>query len=146
MTGYRAQNNQQMSLTVGNGFKLVKHRHYDDQRRSARDHNHTYSHLGPTLSTLDLLYLLYRIAHPSALAMKAVATFHEPTSVVASVNTTLTDDEDVEFLVVAKSSFLEVFALLPESLRLQCRLEIWGRITSLQTVPTGVRPVHLCLS
>ncbi|EJC97967.1 uncharacterized protein FOMMEDRAFT_162310 [Fomitiporia mediterranea MF3/22] len=68
--------------------------------------------------------------------MKAVATFHQPTSVVGSIKTTLTEDEDTEYLVVAKSSILEVFAILPDALRLQCVLEIWGRITSLQAVPT----------
>ena len=70
--------------------------------------------------------------------MKAIATFHHPTSVVGSLKTTLTDDEDTEYLVVAKSSILEVFAILPDALRLQCVLEIWGRITSLQAVPTDV--------
>ncbi|KAL5524495.1 hypothetical protein ACEPAF_9635 [Sanghuangporus sanghuang] len=74
--------------------------------------------------------------------MKAVATFHGPTSVVASIKTTLTDDEGLEFLVVAKSSVLEVFALLPDSLRLQCSLEIWGRIISLQSVASEENAQH----
>ncbi|KAH8114589.1 mono-functional DNA-alkylating methyl methanesulfonate N-term-domain-containing protein, partial [Phellopilus nigrolimitatus] len=74
--------------------------------------------------------------------MKAVATFHQPTSVIDSLKTTLTDDEDVEHLVIAKASIIEVFAVLPDALRLQCSIEIWGRITSLQAVPTEDTAEH----
>ncbi|THH03261.1 hypothetical protein EW145_g6399 [Phellinidium pouzarii] len=76
--------------------------------------------------------------------MKAVATFHRPTSVVDSLRTTLTDDGDVEYLVVAKTCILEVFVILTDALRLQCSLEIWGRITSLQAIPLeGTSEHHL---
>ncbi|KAI5118862.1 hypothetical protein M0805_005306 [Coniferiporia weirii] len=67
--------------------------------------------------------------------MKAVSTFHQPTSVVASLKTTLTGDTDIEHLVVAKTCILEVFAILPDGLHLQHSLEVWGRIASIQAIP-----------
>ena len=70
--------------------------------------------------------------------MKLVATFHGPTSVSHSIKCTLEDDEDVEFLVIAKTSILEVFAILPDSLRLQCTLDVWSRISSLNAIRSEV--------
>lgn len=70
--------------------------------------------------------------------MKLTATFLGPTSVSHSIKCNLTDDEDLEFLVVAKTSVLEVFAILPDSLSLQCTFEIWGRISSLNALANKV--------
>ena len=75
--------------------------------------------------------------------MKVVSTFIQPSSVVASTKARLLEDDDIEFLVVAKTDSLEVYSLLPDRLNLECTLEVWGRITSLQTIQPKVRDYPL---
>lgn len=75
-----------------------------------------------------------RRTHAQGLNMKLVATFHGPTSVSHSITCNLTNDEDIEYLIVARTSVLEAFAILPESLSLQCTFEVWGRISSLKAL------------
>ena len=76
--------------------------------------------------------------------MKAIATFLQPTSAVASLKTTLTEDKDTEFLVVAQSCSIEVFAILPDGIRLRCSESICGRITSMHDIPTDVSTLSSC--
>lgn len=70
--------------------------------------------------------------------MKAVTTFHKPSSVSSSVKCTLIPGSDLEFLVVAKLDRLEVFSLQPEGLKLECDLEIWGRLLAVKAVAVEV--------
>jgi DNA damage-binding protein 1 len=72
------------------------------------------------------------------LAMKILSTFIQPASVVSSVKANLIHDSDLEYLVIAKTSCVEVFAILSDQLHLACTLEIWGRITSLETIKSTV--------
>lgn len=71
--------------------------------------------------------------------MKFVATFSQPTSVVDCFCTTLTDGDDVAYLAVARPSIVEIFAVLPDALALQCKFDVWGRIVSLHPLPVKVR-------
>lgn len=70
--------------------------------------------------------------------MKAVTTFHKPSSVSSSVKCRLIHGSDLEFLVVAKLDRLEVFSLQPEGLVLECELEILGRLLAVKAVPVEV--------
>lgn len=72
--------------------------------------------------------------------MKVVNTYHSPTSVTFSLKCRLTADPDLEFLVVARSNELDVFAILVDGLRLRCTLDVWGRVTSLKAFGSSVRP------
>ncbi|KAG2758166.1 hypothetical protein P692DRAFT_20763238 [Suillus brevipes Sb2] len=67
--------------------------------------------------------------------MKVVTTFHPASSVVDSLKFRLKDEQPSEFLVVAKRNRLDIYALLPEGLRHQQGLEIWGRIRVIRAVP-----------
>ncbi|KAH9942902.1 CPSF A subunit region-domain-containing protein [Amylocystis lapponica] len=67
--------------------------------------------------------------------MRVVATFHPPSSVVQSVKCRLNPADDLEYLVVAKTTRVEVFSLQPEGLRPECGADIWGRVVSLRAVP-----------
>ncbi|TDL17702.1 hypothetical protein BD410DRAFT_901246 [Rickenella mellea] len=69
--------------------------------------------------------------------MKVVSTYHAPSSISHSVKCSFTQDRNMEFLVVAKVNKLDVYALLPEGLSLQCTLDVWGRITSLHAISTS---------
>ncbi|KAF7975350.1 hypothetical protein HWV62_9805 [Athelia sp. TMB] len=69
--------------------------------------------------------------------MKAIATFHKPSSVSSSAKCKLLPGSDLEFLVVVKLDRLEVFSLQPEGLKLECELEVWGRLLSIIAVPVG---------
>lgn len=71
--------------------------------------------------------------------MKAVATFHKPSSVSSSAKCRLLPGSDLEFLVVVKLDRLEVFSLQPQGLKLECELEIWGRLLSVMAIPAQVR-------
>ena len=76
-----------------------------------------------------------------SLIMKVVSTFFQPSSVVASVKANLISDNELEHLVIAKTDRIEVYELLPDRLNLECTLEVWGRITSLQVLHPNVRIV-----
>ncbi|KAG1898161.1 CPSF A subunit region-domain-containing protein [Suillus fuscotomentosus] len=67
--------------------------------------------------------------------MKVVTTFHPASSVVDSLKFRLKDEHPSEFLVVAKSNRLDIYALLPEGLRHQQGLDIWGRVRVIRAVP-----------
>lgn len=66
--------------------------------------------------------------------MKVVSTYHSPTSVAFSVRCFLTADSELEFLVVARTSALDLYAVLPDELQLQSSFDVWGRITSLKVL------------
>ncbi|KAG1776175.1 CPSF A subunit region-domain-containing protein [Suillus placidus] len=67
--------------------------------------------------------------------MKVVTTFHPASSVVDSLKFRLKDEQPSEFLVVAKQNKLDIYALLPEGLRHQQDLDIWGRVRVIRAVP-----------
>ncbi|KAG2145900.1 CPSF A subunit region-domain-containing protein [Suillus clintonianus] len=67
--------------------------------------------------------------------MKVVTTFHPASSVVDSLKFRLKDEQPSEFLVVAKPNRLDIYALLPEGLRHQQGIDIWGRIRIIRAVP-----------
>ncbi|KAA1475747.1 hypothetical protein DENSPDRAFT_842582 [Dentipellis sp. KUC8613] len=69
--------------------------------------------------------------------MKVVSTFHQPSSVAASVRCHLTGDKTLVHLVVAKTNRLEVYSARPEGLHHECTAEVWGRVASLKVLPTG---------
>ncbi|KAG6854676.1 hypothetical protein C0991_003324 [Blastosporella zonata] len=66
--------------------------------------------------------------------MKIVTTFHQSSSVLASVKCQLSS-RDVEHLVVAKSNRIDVYSLKPHGLEYKCGLELRGIVTSLKSVP-----------
>ncbi|KAJ6620776.1 CPSF A subunit region-domain-containing protein [Mycena sp. CBHHK59/15] len=57
--------------------------------------------------------------------MHIVSTFHQPSSVLCSLKS----------LVVAKLNGLDVYSVLPEGLKHECRWEVWGNILSVKSVP-----------
>ena len=73
-----------------------------------------------------------------------VSTFSTPSSVQHSVKCRL-DTYEFDYLAIAYSSKLEVFALLAEGAKLQCSLEIWGAISSLAVVHHMVNKMTLLL-
>ena len=112
-----------------------------DRRSSAR----IYMSLTLHYISSESAYICSTHTHVVFLSiMKAIATFLQPTSAVASLKTTLTEDKDTEFLVVAKSCSIEVFAILPDGIRLRCSESIWGRITSMHDIPTDVSTLSSC--
>lgn len=79
--------------------------------------------------------------------MKVVTTFHPASSVVDSLKFRLKDEHPSEFLVIAKSNRLDIYALLPEGLRHQQGLDIWGRVRVIRAVPVLVSnncKKHVC--
>ncbi|TFY70381.1 hypothetical protein EVG20_g2619 [Dentipellis fragilis] len=69
--------------------------------------------------------------------MKVVSTFHQPSSVAASVRCRLTGDKTLVHLVVAKTNRLEVYSARPEGLHRECTADVWGRVASLKVLPTA---------
>lgn len=69
--------------------------------------------------------------------MRVVATFHPPSGVEHSVKCSLTNDADLEHLVIAKSNRLDVYSVQPNGLKHECDLDIWGHIVSLRAIPSG---------
>ena len=67
------------------------------------------------------------------MTMRVVSTFSPSSSILHSVKCRL-DGSGVEYLVISKPSKLEVFALQPEGVELQCELQIWGMVSSLKAV------------
>ncbi|TRM61119.1 mono-functional DNA-alkylating methyl methanesulfonate N-term-domain-containing protein [Schizophyllum amplum] len=65
--------------------------------------------------------------------MKVVTTFHAPSSVISSVKCKLVPG-DVEHLIVAKMTRLEVFSIQEDGLRAECDLDVWGSICSVKAV------------
>lgn len=71
--------------------------------------------------------------------MKIISTFHQPSSVVASLKCSLAADPiELGHLVVAKTSRVEVSSIQPEGLRHECSLEIWGRVVAMRAVASHV--------
>jgi DNA damage-binding protein 1 len=75
--------------------------------------------------------------------MKVISTFHPPSSVLLSLKCNLISNSDVEFLVVAKLDRLDVYLIHSEGLKLDCTLEIWGRIKAIRAVPVDVSPFYI---
>jgi DNA damage-binding protein 1 len=71
--------------------------------------------------------------------MKVVATFSPPSSVKCSLKCRLAND--VEHLVVAKLSRLDIYSLQPEGLAQECGLELWGNVVSIKAIPIPVSSV-----
>jgi DNA damage-binding protein 1 len=70
--------------------------------------------------------------------MKVVTTFHSASSVVDSLKFRLADEQASEFLIVAKLNRLDIYSLLPEGLRHEQGLDIWGRVRAIKAVPLMV--------
>lgn len=70
--------------------------------------------------------------------MKIVNTFHQPSTVIASLKCALSSDSQLAHLVVAKVSRIEVSSIQPEGLKHECSLEIWGRVISMRAVAAEV--------
>ncbi|KAF5382718.1 hypothetical protein D9615_002834 [Tricholomella constricta] len=66
--------------------------------------------------------------------MKIVTTFHQPSSVLASLKCQLSS-RDLEHLVVAKTNRIDVYSLQPHGLQHQCGIEIWGTMLTIKSVP-----------
>ena len=45
----------------------------------------------------------------------------------------------LEHLVIAKSNKLDVYSVQPEGLKLECSVDVWGRIAAVKALPTSVR-------
>ena len=71
--------------------------------------------------------------------MKVINTFHQPSTVVASLKCTLSSNPELSHLVVAKVSRIEVSSIQPEGLKHECSLDIWGRIICMRAVAAKVR-------
>ena len=70
--------------------------------------------------------------------MKVVNTFHQPSSVVASVKCNLSASE-LGHLAVAKTTKVEVSSIHSDGLRYECSVDIWGRIVSMRAVAAQVK-------
>ena len=70
--------------------------------------------------------------------MKVITTYHPSSSVQYSVKATLTADPELEFLVVGKLDKLQVYSIQPEGLKLECTLELWGRVMAITAIPRDV--------
>lgn len=70
--------------------------------------------------------------------MKVVSTFHSASSVVDSLKFRLADEQASEYLVVARLNRLDIYSLLPEGLRRDQGLDIWGRVRAIRAVPLVV--------
>ncbi|KAF9454820.1 hypothetical protein P691DRAFT_716708 [Macrolepiota fuliginosa MF-IS2] len=66
--------------------------------------------------------------------MKIVTTFHQPSSVLASLKCRLSSS-DVEHLVVAKLNRIQVYSIQPTGIKQTCSLEIHGKVTSIKAIP-----------
>jgi DNA damage-binding protein 1 len=73
--------------------------------------------------------------------MKIVATFHQPSSVLASLRCRLST-RDIEHLVVAKLNRVEVYSLQPTGASHDCSLEVYGKVAAVKAIPI---PVNICL-
>lgn len=70
--------------------------------------------------------------------MKVVTTFHPPSSVAHSLKCTLSSDQSLQHLVVAKLNALEVYSAQPDGLRLECTTEIYGRVSAIRNITKNV--------
>jgi len=70
--------------------------------------------------------------------MKVVSTFSPSSSVLSSIKCRLIANSELEFLAVGKLDRLDVYSLQPEGLKLECGLQIWGRVTAIKTIPVDV--------
>jgi len=77
--------------------------------------------------------------------MKVVTTFSPSSSVLSSIKCRLVANSELEFLAVGKLDRLDVYSLQPEGLKLECGLQIWGRILALKAVLVDVGQ-ETCLS
>ncbi|KAG5648442.1 hypothetical protein DXG03_005016 [Asterophora parasitica] len=66
--------------------------------------------------------------------MKIVTTFHQPSSVLASVKCQLAS-RDLEHLVVAKTNRIEVYSLRPHGLQHECGIDVWGSVVTVKSIP-----------
>ncbi|KAF5360619.1 hypothetical protein D9756_004828 [Leucocoprinus leucothites] len=77
---------------------------------------------------------MHATSGPSQSTMKIVTTFHQPSSVLASLKCRLSA-RDIEHLVVAKLNRIEVYSLQPTGVRLECSREIYGKVTAVKAIP-----------
>lgn len=84
--------------------------------------------------------LIIRYAAAVRVAMKVVTTFHQPSSVLASLKCRL-GSRDTENLVVAKINKLIVYSIPPHGLQRECSLDVWGKVLTVKAIPIPVRPL-----
>lgn len=70
--------------------------------------------------------------------MKVVSTFSPSSSVLSSIKCRLIANSELEFLAVGKLDRLDVYSLRPEGLKLECGLQIWGRVLAIRAIPVDV--------
>jgi DNA damage-binding protein 1 len=73
--------------------------------------------------------------------MRIVTTFHQPSSVLASVRCRLSA-RDADHLVVAKLNRVEVYSLRSAGTSLECSLEVYGKVAAVKAIPISVK-IHL---
>ncbi|KAF8908996.1 CPSF A subunit region-domain-containing protein [Gymnopilus junonius] len=66
--------------------------------------------------------------------MKVISTFHPSSSVLSSVKCRLVT-RDLEHLVVAKLSRLDVYSIRSHGLQHECGVNVWGKICSVKALP-----------
>lgn len=71
-------------------------------------------------------------------SMKVITTFSHSSSVLSSTKCKLMANSELEFLVVGKLDRLDVYSLQSEGLKLECGLQIWGRIVAIKALPADV--------
>jgi DNA damage-binding protein 1 len=69
--------------------------------------------------------------------MKIVTTFHQPSSVLGSLKCRLST-RDLDHLVVTKLNRVEVYSLQSTGVKLECSLEIYGKLAAVKAIPIPV--------
>lgn len=85
-----------------------------------------------------LVVLLYSFEVVSQETMKIVTTFHQPSSVLASLKCRLSS-KNIEHLVVAKLNRIQVYSIRPTGVQQECFLEIHGKVATVKAIPIPVR-------
>lgn len=75
--------------------------------------------------------------------MKIISTFHPSSSVVSSVKCRLAS-RDLEHLVIAKLSRIDVYSIQPQKLQHETGLDVWGKICSVKALPISVSITKRC--
>jgi hypothetical protein len=76
--------------------------------------------------------------------MKIISTFHPSSSVFSSIKCRLST-RDLEHLVIAKLSRIDVYSVLPQGLQHECGLDIWGKLCSIKALPISVSKRPCCI-
>ena len=69
--------------------------------------------------------------------MKIISTFHPSSSVLSSIKCRLTS-RDLEHLVIAKLSRIDVYSVQRQVLQHECGMDVLGKICSIKALPISV--------